>query len=101
MADFADRLKELRQDKKALQRDIAEYLGLTIRAYQHYEAGTRYPDFEGLQKLADFFGVGIDYLTGRTNYWVDTEGNINVKIPPDILNLDTGELKRRLEADKD
>lgn len=31
-----------------------------------YETGAREPDFETLEKIADFFNVDIDYLLGRT-----------------------------------
>jgi len=68
MAEFKDRIKELRKSKKLLQKDLAEYLGITVRAYQHYETGTREPNFKGLQKLADYFQVSTDYLMGRDNF---------------------------------
>ena len=32
-----------------------------------YETGAREPDFETLEKIADFFNVDIDYLLGRTD----------------------------------
>ena len=32
-----------------------------------YETGQREPDFETLERLADFFNVDLDYLLGRTN----------------------------------
>ena len=83
MADFCERLKQLRSSRGSLQKDLAEYLNITVRAYQHYETGTRYPDYEGLQKLADYFDVGIDYLTGRTSYWLDAEGNIKTQAMQD------------------
>ena len=40
---------------------------MTCRAYQYYEAGERYPDFENLIVLANYLGVSIDYLVGRTD----------------------------------
>jgi len=67
MPEFNERLKELRASKKAIQRDIADYLGITVRAYQHYETGTRFPDFQGINKLADYFEVSTDYLLGRSD----------------------------------
>ena len=67
MAEFKDRIKQLRKSKNLLQRDLSEYLGITVRAYQHYETGTRFPDFKGLQKLADYFQVSVDYLMGRSD----------------------------------
>ncbi|WP_229735888.1 helix-turn-helix domain-containing protein [Kroppenstedtia guangzhouensis] len=32
-----------------------------------YETGNREPDIDTLQKIADFFGVTLDYLTGRND----------------------------------
>ena len=67
MADFKERIKELRADRDIKQKEIAEYLSISVRAYQHYETGTRFPDFKGLEKLADFFDVSTDYLMGRSD----------------------------------
>jgi len=67
MPEFKERLKEIRGSKNAVRKDIADYLGITVRAYQHYESGTRFPDFQGINKLADYFEVSTDYLLGRSN----------------------------------
>ena len=67
MEKFAVRLKELRAEKKIAQKDLAERLGVTVRAYRYYEEGKRFPDFQGLLILADCFKVSLDYLTGRTD----------------------------------
>ena len=64
---FKNRLKELRTARGVTSKDMGEYLGITPRAYQYYESGTRYPDFKGLLLLADFFEVSIDYLVGRSD----------------------------------
>lgn len=64
---FQIRLKELRIARGATHRDMGELLGITPRAYQYYESGSRYPDFKGLIALADYFDVSIDYLVGRTD----------------------------------
>lgn len=66
MEIFARRVKELRKEKGKKQNEMAEYLGVTLRAYQYYESGTNYPNIPGLLKLADFFGVTTDYLLGRS-----------------------------------
>ena len=47
MNTFGARLKELRKQHSISQREMGEYLGITTRAYQYYEEGKRYPDFEG------------------------------------------------------
>ena len=96
MSVFSDRLKELRLSTKAKQTDIAEYLGVLPRTIRSYESGSSEPNFEYLNKLADYFNVSVDYLLGRVNYTQDIDGRINVKVPADIFNLDTDELKKKL-----
>lgn len=61
------RLKLLREERRIYQRELAELLGLTLRGYQFYEDGTNEPKVKGLIALADFYGVTIDYLVGRTD----------------------------------
>lgn len=67
MDNFAVRLQNLRKEQKVPQKDLAEKLGITVRAYHYYEEGKRYPDFQGLIALADYFGVTLDYLVGRSD----------------------------------
>ena len=67
MEILAQRLKELRKGRKKTQAEMAEYLGVVLRAYQYYEAATNYPNVPGLIKLADYFDVSLDYLVGRTD----------------------------------
>ena len=61
------RLEMLRKNKKLTQNDMAKFLGITRQGYGNYESGSREPDNETLQKLADFFEVSTDYLLGRTD----------------------------------
>lgn len=62
---FNIRLKELREEKKLTQQEVADYLSMSRSTYAQYEIGRREPDFGTLSKLADFFGVTGDYLLGR------------------------------------
>lgn len=64
---FTERLRCLRQAKGVSQQKIANELGMTKVGYQNYEAGRRRPTFEILPRLADFFNVSLDYLTGRSD----------------------------------
>lgn len=61
------RIRELREDKDLLQRDIAEYLNCTQVAYSRYELGLRDIPTDVLIKLADFHNTSTDYLLGRTD----------------------------------
>ena len=65
--DFSERLKSLRIEKNFTQADFAKSVGMSLRAYQYYETGAQEPTLSKLIALADFFGVSIDYLVGRTN----------------------------------
>ena len=49
-----------------MQSDVAEYIGVNNSTYAYYERGTHNPTPETLCKLADFFGVTVDELLGRT-----------------------------------
>lgn len=61
-----NRLRELRKVKNLTQTQLANAVGLGSQAYAYYEKGEREPSPETLCKLADFFGVTVDELLGRT-----------------------------------
>lgn len=64
---LTERLKLLRKERRVYQRELAEYLGVSVRTYQFYESGHNEPNIKSLIALADFYGVTIDYLVGRTD----------------------------------
>ena len=66
MGDFKSVLKILRNSNNLTQDMLAQKLGLSRSAIGMYEKGSREPDYETLEKIADFFNVDIDYLLGRT-----------------------------------
>lgn len=59
------RLKELRKARKIRQTEVAEVLSCSQGVYSRYESGEREPPFDILVRLADFYGVTVDYLMGR------------------------------------
>lgn len=59
-----NRIKEIRQEKKLSQKDLAKKLNISQQAISLYEKGDREPKLETWQKLADFFGVSVPYLQG-------------------------------------
>lgn len=67
------RLVDLRKKRKLTQQDIADRLHMTRSTYAQYEIGRRVPDYETLEKLADFFEVSIDYLVGRDTTLMETK----------------------------
>ena len=66
-AVFAERLKACRNATKLTQKEAAKKFGVDERYWQKYEAGDATPTYSGFLKLADFFGVSLDYLAGRTD----------------------------------
>ena len=64
---YGERLKFLRKERKIPQKDLAELLGISIRRYQFYESENNEPNIAALVTLADFYGVTIDFLVGRTD----------------------------------
>ncbi|MEO4053414.1 helix-turn-helix transcriptional regulator [Solibacillus sp. CAU 1738] len=62
---FGKILAKLRKERKMSQYDLAEKMGFSRGQLANYEQGTRQPDFDTLQKLADYFDVSVDYLLGR------------------------------------
>lgn len=64
---FAKKIKDLRVDSDMSQTEIANFLGISQRAYSHYEKADREISLDSLVKISDYFNVSIDYLLGRTN----------------------------------
>lgn len=50
-------LKEARRKAGMTQKEVAEHLGMTERAYQKIEYGTRIGKIENWDKLEDLFGI--------------------------------------------
>ncbi len=61
-----ERIRELRKEVCETQVQVAEALGIAEQHYQKYERGASLPSLENAWKLADHFGVSIDYLVGRS-----------------------------------
>lgn len=81
---FYQRLRDLREDKDLLQEDIAEIIKSSVRQYGLYERGKTDIPLEKALKLANFYNVSIDYITGRTN---EKKGLTKSELPEDVSQL--------------
>ncbi|WP_339182815.1 helix-turn-helix transcriptional regulator [Paenibacillus sp. FSL R5-0701] len=63
---LSERLLELRKERRLTQQEISKSLKMARTTYSGYENGSREPDNETLNKIADFLEVSVDYLLGRT-----------------------------------
>lgn len=64
---FYQRIRDLREDSDNKQQTIAKLLGITQQQYSLYESGKREIPLHLAIILADFYGVTLDYLAGRTD----------------------------------
>ncbi|MBQ7761405.1 MAG: helix-turn-helix transcriptional regulator [Clostridia bacterium] len=61
------RLKELRKQRKVSQVKLAMDLSMSQNSISRYENLERQADYLTLIRFADYFGVSLDYLLGRTD----------------------------------
>ena len=62
---FAERLRELREERNITQKELGAHLGISPRMVSFYESGAHFPrDAKMLIDIAAFFGVTVDYLLG-------------------------------------
>lgn len=59
------RLRELRKQKGVSQVELSKVIGVAQPTYSGWESGKYQIDDENKIKLADYFGVTVDYLMGR------------------------------------
>lgn len=67
LAILSERLLLCRKEAGLTQAQVAIYSDITEKAYQNYEAMRREPKLDILIRIADTFGVSLDYLSGRTD----------------------------------
>lgn len=64
---LATNLRVQRAKKRVRQQDVADAVSIDQAALSQYENGTRVPNVETVVKLADYYGISLDTLAGRTN----------------------------------
>ncbi len=77
MGSFASNIKQLRIKRGITQEQLAALLKVSRSTIGMYETGSREPDFETCEAIADIFNVDMDYLMGRS-----TIERKNPLIPP-------------------
>lgn len=60
-------IRNLREDSDKKQQELADYLNVKQTTYSKYELGKINIPIEVFIKLADYYGVTIDYIVGRTS----------------------------------
>ena len=62
-----ENIRNLRIDRGLTQSTVAEYLNVKQNTYSQYEIGVLNYPVDVVVKLADYYGVSVDYLLRRTN----------------------------------
>lgn len=108
MANFSERLRNLRQGKHLSQVTLAEKVGISGQVISQYERGVTRPDYETLLSIADYFNVSTDYLLGNTDVTVRfvNEDELSVlesanENPRHYINDDTLKMAQELHDNRD
>jgi transcriptional regulator with XRE-family HTH domain len=65
---FSKQLHDTRIKKGYTAQQMADCLGVSLRAYRFYESGSREPNLSTLSKIADILEVTTDYLLCRNTH---------------------------------
>ena len=60
-------IRDLREDRDLLQKELADYLHCSQVCYSNYEMGKRDIPTEVLIKLCQYHNTSVDYLLGITD----------------------------------
>ncbi|UBK93116.1 helix-turn-helix domain-containing protein [Clostridium perfringens] len=86
MANFSERLKQLRNERGLTLDDLKDVLGTTKATLSRYENRLREPKIDFANKAANYFGVSLDYILGVSDVREITELSTNEKLAKKLLN---------------
>lgn len=87
MKDLGKHLAELRKKHQYKQKDLAAKLNVSQQVISNIERGFSTPDIELLKKMADLYGISLDYLVDR-DFYDEVESEIEKKIISCIKQMD-------------
>lgn len=71
---IGERIKELRKENNLTQKQLADAIGIDRSSIGKYETGTP-PSSDVLLRIAEYFGVSVDYLYGRVTRNIEAEND--------------------------
>lgn len=78
------KLITLRLEKNVTQKELADALGLDKTLISQYEGEILKPEYSVVERLAEFFGVTVDYLIGEPKKDVAKTEEISAQQSPEI-----------------
>lgn len=90
---FNERLRQLMKEKGVTQTELASLLGISRQSFSAYCNGNTQPNIENTVKMAEYFGVSVDYLFGLTDeiikvdYYISAfdAAKIATNLPDDVV----------------
>lgn len=76
---FVERIEKLLSERRIPKSKMLEDLSLSVNSFSNWRNRGTIPGGDTLQKIADYFGVSVDYLLGKTD--TKTKKPTGVKIP--------------------
>lgn len=97
MFEFSVRLKQLRCAKHLTQAQVAQRIGVTPAMISAYESDLKVPGLDTMIRIANLFGVTVDYLLCREDKRFLDISDLNDDEATVICNM--VEVLRRSKAD--
>lgn len=64
-SEFPKRLRKLRERNQMDRKRLSELCGISKNMIGRYERGERVPNIHTARRIANFFGVTMDYMCGN------------------------------------
>lgn len=92
---FGDKLKELRISKNLSQEELGEIFEVRKSSISNWETGKATPTFDMLTKIAQYFGVTIDYLLNFNQEDADNMEKLKIALKEaGMWNYDMDDMSR-------
>lgn len=78
VAMFTERFNELLKSRGINAVTLAKEIGVPKSIVYEWKSGVRDPSLENMLRVADYFGVSLEYLTGREDEETDIEKELLV-----------------------
>ena len=92
--DIGNRIKELRNAKGLTQQSLARNIGISTSTIAMWEIGSREPNLESLDKLAQIFGITLGELVDPKSFHNDKKNEVVVYIPEECKVIKLSPEKR-------
>lgn len=96
---FGERIRSLRKERNMTLRDLADKLNIPFTTLGNYEREDREPNVSTFLALADFFGVSVDYLTGKQDKRTSDQYGFqrDFSLLEDLLEQTTPDIRKKAE----